>query len=277
VISERGSVVAGIEEVAAGKFVRWDPALWRTFLDGPAARLARGLAATDTPPDEADALLTSYLRLGAEAIGLGYLVPTAQSGASTFLSHAWTTLVPAHLPHTPRERRAERLAQAWNLGENLEHEPAWLQRVFLARLADLRSLDGLEAFVNDLSARVLDTPAVELGSRVRPVWVWLGAHDRWFLPGEVRFVAPTVVAVSDRVRPGVTIGVWLTDQPVVLGPMAVPDGANGVPSPDWPWPSIAQVDPRLTGVHQATRNGWRAAATLRTSQYLVGVLPEGGV
>ena len=54
-----------------------------------------------------------------------------------------------------------------------------------------------------------DTPAVELGSRVRPVWVWLGAHDRWFLPGDVRFVAPTVVAISDRLRPGVTIGVWL--------------------------------------------------------------------
>lgn len=266
--AEQGSVVQRLEEQAALRFVRWDRALWHQVLQGPAARLSSGLTGA-----EGDALLESYLRLACEGIGLGLLVPTGD--AETWLTRAWMRLVPDLLPAAPAARRAELLAACWNLGENLEKSPPWLQRIFLTRTGALTSLDGLEALVNDVSRAVLEPPTEALGTTHRVEWIHLGGEDWRFLPGAVGFVAPTVVCVLDRSRSGapgrppVTQGVWLSDPPVLLGPMGDPGALET--GTDLPWPPIA--DPRFTAVHGWARNRWRAAATLRTSQYLVVALP----
>ncbi|HSB60075.1 MAG TPA: hypothetical protein VLI67_00050, partial [Vicinamibacteria bacterium] len=76
-------LVEELEQAARARFVRWDPALWRDLVAGPARELAESLEGARLPAPQGQALLESYLRLGCEAIGLGYLVP-GSSGASNF-------------------------------------------------------------------------------------------------------------------------------------------------------------------------------------------------
>jgi hypothetical protein len=84
------------------------------------------------------------------------------------------------------------------------------------------------------------------------------------------------VCVHDRHRKGgggrdaATLGVWLSESPLVLGPMGCAEAPAA--SRDGAWPKIATEEP-----HAVTRNDWRAAATLETSQFLVALAPYTGV
>ena len=247
-----------LEDAARARFVHWDARLWRAILDGPAARLARGL-------DErtGDRTLEAYLRLACEGVGLGYLFP-AEAGREGFMNLAFVELAPRLLPAVPLERQTTVLAHLWNLGENLENAASWLRRVFLRLFAGIAGLGDLEATVAAVEAQALAPPAATLGASPRALWVWLGAEDRRFLPGAVHFVAPTVACVHDRSRAGASQGVWIVEPPLALGPMGCGEAVEVARA--WSPPS----DPRLGSTHASAANDWRAAATLQTSQYLVG-------
>lgn len=280
--------VRDIAEEAAVRYVRWDAATWGEIVDGPAQTLAASLIHAETPDADAAALVEGYLRLAAEGIGLGYLVPAARIGAETFLGRAWRRLLPAGLAGVAPERRAAVLAQCWNLGENLETAPVLLRRLFDGITADLTDVARLEAATTQAGEAVFATPGVTLGSAAAATldWVWLGGVDANFLPGRARFVTPTVVCVVDRIRDGADgraahgLAVWLRDDgPVVLGAMAVPDDADGevpggpAPSGPFDWGARRGREPRLTRTFATAGNAARAVVTLETSQFLVCARP----
>jgi len=272
-------LVAELEQQARARFVRWDPALWRELIQGPAAELLESLQAAGLPGSHCQALIEGYLRLGCEGIGLGYLVP-ASSGATSFLTLAWTRLVPKGLAALPAARQAQTLAECWNLGENLESSPLWLKRIFLRLCDDTSSLGSLPALVADVARRALEEPSGRLGAQPRIVWVHLAQEDHRFLPGTLHFVAPTVVCVHDRHRTAAggrdaaTQGAWLTDPPLLLGPM----GCGEMPAKETPesfqrLEDLTRRDPRAEDWFATAANEWRAGVTLDTSQFLVALLP----
>jgi hypothetical protein len=272
-------LVAELEQQARARFVRWDPALWRDLIQGPAAELLEALQAAGLPGSHCEALIESYLRLGAEGIGLGYLVP-ASSGAASFLTLAWTRLVPKGLAAVPAARQAQTLADCWNLGENLEASPLWLKRIFLRLCAETTTLGSLEALVADVAGRALEEPKERLGPRPRLVWVHLAQEDHRFLPGTLHFVAPTVVCVHDRHRAAAggrdaaTQGAWLTDPPLLLGPMGCAETpGNETPESFERLLDLSRRDPRAADWFAMAANDWRAGVTLETSQFLVALLP----
>lgn len=278
--------IAAIAEEASARWVRWDPTTWRELLDGPGRRLAERLLATGTPDADAAALTEVFLRLGAEGIGLGYLVPASRIGAETFLGRAWRTWLPDGLARVPPDGRAAAIAQCWNLGENLENSPAWLRRVVELALGDVPDVARLEDAVRDAGVALTAPPTAALREHDAAIdWVWLGDVDPTFLPGRARFVTPTVVCVLDRLRDGRDgraahgLGLWLRDQgPVVLGPMPPPpDDADlpGGPAPHGPfdWTRRRAREPRLTRAFATAGNAARAVATLETSQFVVCARP----
>src|SRR5262245_30986953 len=217
------SFVEDLEAAARRRFVNWDEYLWKELMAGPAVELASGLEGAGAG-EAARPLLESYLRLGCEAIGLGYLFPAA-TGVESFFTFAWTQLIPALLPRLPAARAAQALAACWNLGENLESSPPWLRRIFYRLARGLRSLDELGGLAERVGRLALEPPAGSLAAGASSLWISLADEDRRFLPGALHFVAPTVVCVHDRQRTAAggreaaTVGVWLADPPLVLGAM----------------------------------------------------------
>jgi hypothetical protein len=272
-------LVASLEESARRRFVRWDPALWARVLDGPARRLAASLREGGTKDEAAERTVESYLRLACEAIGLGYLFPPEVGEG--FLNHAFFRLIPEGLARVPAERRARALADCWNLGENLEHAPSWWRLIFVRLVAQGASLEGLDALVARVEREALAPPELCLGTRGAHTFVDLGAEDRRFLPGSLHFLAPTVLCVHDRAatQPPRTLGAWLVDPPLVLGPMAC--AAEVGPSSDRLdlVDDLGRQDPRAGDVLNSAANDWRAALTLETSQMVVALYPlaEAGV
>jgi hypothetical protein len=169
----------------------------------------------------------------------------------------------------------------WNLGENLESAPAWLRRIFHRRCRDLESLADLPGMVEGISRVALDAPVEKLGDVARTTLVDLSEEDRRFLPGALHFVAPTVVCVHDRQRTAaagrdpVTVGVWLAESPLLLGPMGCREELAATTSSDAAelWTRAETDDPRVTEPHALVVNEHRAAGTLVTSQQLLVFLP----
>jgi hypothetical protein len=245
-----------LEKLARERYVRWDPALWRSLVEH-AAKI------TD------EKVRASYLALGAEGIGLGYLFPPA-AGADGFLTLAWMRLLPSLLPALPPREQAETIARCWNLGENLERAPAWVRRIFLRLARDLKDLGELDRIAARV-AEALESPPTKLGDTGRGFWIPLFDEDRRFLPGAVHFVAPQVVCVHDRSRP-TSVGVWLASPPLVLGPMGCAEKIEAAPAGPI-WAKVEASDPRFAEPIAAAQNEWRAAAVLATSQFLVALLP----
>lgn len=202
------ALLAPFRDEGPRNFSRWDRAVFDAVAGGPATALAERLA---KQPD-AGAALDGYLRLVQQGVGSG-VVKQAQPGAggwSSFLERLLVELIPARLPEVAPERRLKVLVDAWNLGEGLLREPAWVDRYVNACANALPRLDALEDFLVRTLGPVL-TPA--------PPAAWSGllkittldlraAHDE-FLPGKVRLAAPTVVCVEDRRRAGLQVGVFL--------------------------------------------------------------------
>lgn len=268
---------AELEKAARARFVRWDAALWRDLLGGPAATLARRLGAGEAG-SSSRALVESYLRLASAGIGLGYLFPPAVG--TNFFTLAWTKLLPEGLAALPEARRADVLAACWNLGENLEASPVWLRRIFLRLCQGGTDLGRLEALVADVSRQALQPPTEPLAGAVQAAWLHLGAEDPRFLPGAAHFVAPTVACVHDRLRTAAggrdaaTMGLWLGDTPLVLGPM----GCNAEPPVAAPLPrplarALDTAEPHMDEPFAGVANEWRAVVTLVTSQHAIAVRP----
>jgi hypothetical protein len=249
-----------IEAEARQRFVRWNAELWSELVE------------------EGRRLLESYLRLGAEGIGFGHLFPA--SAGENFLTLAWRRMIPRLLPGVPRSRRAQALADCWNLGENLETSPAWLGRIFTRLAPSVSRLERLSELVSSVSEQALGEPSRRLGDTPRVDWVPLAQEDRYFLPGALHFVAPTVVCVHDRARgaeagrEAPNVGVWLSDAPLSLGTMGCREEPAASSDRLDLVERLARLDPRATDVLNASANDWRAALTLETSQFLVVLLPS---
>ena len=281
--ADLASIARTLEQEARRRFVRWDGRTWEELVEGPARRLEKALSAASGEIGAKRALLESYLRLGCEGIGLGYLLPAAL-GADNFFSRAFRELLPDGLAALPEAARASVLADCFNLGENLASEstPAWMRRIFervlLKRLTGGASLAELGALVADIEGKVGAAPEGRLTAKPFSIdWIHLGEDDPRFLPGPVHFVAPTVVCVHDRQRGGgdpVTVGVWLESPPIVIGSL----GCRAAPPQD-PGLDLALLealsrrDPRAVEWLAMARNDWRAAVTLVTSQFLVALRP----
>lgn len=262
------------------RFAKWDAELWDELVNGPAATLAQGLRQARAPEAEAQQLGESYLRLACEGIGLGYLFRES-TDARSFLTLAFYHLLPEALPGLPAERRASTLAECWNLGENLERAPLWLGRIFVRLVGAGQSLGNLQALAQDVERRALEAPAARLGANFELRWVHLADEDRRFLPGALHFAAPTVVCVHDRHRgtpqagrEAATLGVWLDQQPLTLGPLHCQEVPPADPGLDLELlESVARRDPRAGDWQAMAKNEWRAALSLETSQFLVALLP----
>lgn len=266
-------LVAELEERARRRYVRWDPALWRRVLEGPARELAASLGGSGAGDAASQEILESYLRLACEGIGLGYLFPPEVGDG--FFTHAFFRLIPTGLASVAVGQRAQALADCWNLGENLEHAPAWWRRMFLRLLVDGSSLGSLGALVDRVAREALGEPAIKLQGRTLHLFVDLGTEDRRFLPGALHFVAPTVVCVHDRIETAAprSLGAWLVDPPVVLGPMGCAAQAGATSDRLDLVDDLARWDPRAADVLNSAANEWRAALTLETSQFLVALYP----
>ncbi|MCY1040566.1 hypothetical protein OV208_04455 [Corallococcus sp. bb12-1] len=267
-----------LEKEARSRFVRWDPALWQGFLSGPVARMGQALAAGGDPA-QGEEILRAYLRLGAEGIGLGYLYP-ASAGRQNFFTLAWSDLVPRLLPALPGERQAPALARMWNLSENMESAPPWVQRLFCRMGATLRSLDDIEGHLHAVANEAMEPPTQTLGDTSTALWVDLSQEDSRFMPGEVHFLAPAVVCVHDRHRAtaaggrdAATQGVWLSKKPMLLGPMGCNERLEPSRKTEKSLTSLAQRDPRAGDWYSTLSNEWRAVATMHTSQWLAVILP----
>lgn len=261
---------------ARTRFVRFDSKLWGELVDGPARELARSLQA-NAPSQRAERLLESYLRLGCEAIGQGYLFP--ESAGQSFFTLAWNRLIPRSLALLPAHKQGQALADCWNFGENLEHSPAWLRRIALRLASGLDGLGQLEALVGRIAVALAE-PQVRLGEQPRIEWVHLAEDDRRFLPGALHFVAPTVACVHDRQRTAAaggeaaTVGVWLSEQPLALGPMGCEEAPGGSSERLDLLDYVQKADRRAADVLNSAANDWRCALTLETSQFLVAMLPS---
>ncbi|MCP3136637.1 hypothetical protein [Pyxidicoccus xibeiensis] len=269
-----------LEANARGRFVRWDPALWRELLAGPVPKLGQALTDAGTRAAEAEELVRAYLKLGAEAIGLGYFYP-ASAGRQNFFTLAWADLVPRLLAGVPAPERAGVLAQLWNLGENLESAPPWVQRIFCRVGTDLTSLANIASLLEETIASATEAPKVKLANQTQPYLVHMASEDSRFLPGAMHFLAPTVLCVHDRHRKALsgreaaTQGLWLTEgAPIRLGAM----GCREAPEPTHEQtPSLTWLtwnDPRVDDWFATVVNDWRAAGTLETSQFVVVLVPS---
>lgn len=273
--SQMNALSLRLAEEGRARFPRWDDALWDQILVQPAAALAAALG----DDGAASPLVASYLELAAEAVGLGYLYPSVAIDRDGFFTFAWFDLLPRLLPQADPARRAALLAACWNLGENLEHAQPWLQRVLLTELRGLADLDQLEPTVNAAVRAVTATPERPLDAGACAVHlISLAEGDPRFLPGRIDFVAPTVVCVHDRHKglddePRASVGVWLSDPPLFLGPMRPPAAVMEGDLDEALWQAVMGRDPRVTDVFDAVRNPWRGAATLQTSQLLVVAMP----
>lgn len=274
------SFVNELEANARARFVRWDAALWQEFLNGPVPTLGQALAASGADPEKSEELLRAYLRLGAEGIGLGYLYP-ASAGRQNFFTLAWSELLPVLFTDVPEAERAGVLAQLWNLGENLESAPPWVQRIFCRVANGLTSLSDIEARLRETAAQALEAPKQKLGDKTQPYLVHMASEDSRFLPGAMHFLAPTVLCVHDRHRQAVagreaaTQGLWLTDgEPIRLGAMGCRETpeATHEQTPSLTW--LTWNDPRVDDWFATTVNDWRAAGTLHTSQFVVVLVPS---
>jgi hypothetical protein len=266
---------------AATRYARWDGALWEELVRGPAHVLVQGLAErSDEDTTLATRLTESFLDLLGEAVGQGYLYPARSSGRTSLFTRAFTDLIPRLLPATPANERGAVLARWWNVCENLEHEPRWLTTVFLQESASLDRLDELEALCARVSTRVFEPPAGKIDANPRTVWLDLGAYEWRFLPGLVQFVTPNVACIADRLNPSTDhrlragVGVLLSDEPLILGPIPTAAPHRRRPGRSKVWQQLAARDPRFDDVHDSASNAARGVATLTTSQHAVLLLPQ---
>ncbi|AGC41662.1 hypothetical protein MYSTI_00304 [Myxococcus stipitatus DSM 14675] len=268
-----------LEAQAQGRYVRWDADLWRELRQGPAQRLAESLSKSGASSTSAAELMRAYLRLGAEAIGLGYLYP-ATAGRQNFFTLAWSDLVPRLLSGVPESARASTLAQLWNVGENLESAPPWVQRIFHRVSQRLDSLAGIEERLRETATVAMEPPTEKLGDRAQPYLIDLSREDSRFLPGAIHFLAPTVLCVHDRHRHAVagreaaTQGILLVgDPPIPLGAMGCRETPEVTHVKTPHLTAMEEHDPRVDAFFATGANDWRAAGTLDTSRFVLVLAP----
>jgi len=232
-------VITGpLDQVEAGarrRFHRFSARAWQRWVELGARPLAQALAAAGGWTDaEREALLAAAARLGAEAVGLGYLpvpLPGAEQG---WAWHALGPLLAERLPRRPPREALGELAALWNFTEALENGPPWIRNLVSHFAPRLAPENPLAAFVREVDAALGEGGLVPLGedpSAWSGAWAPLAPPPSDPLPGKVAFLAPRVVAVERR-GTGQASFYWLTPRPVLLGPG--PWSGRGLPQAPFP-------------------------------------------
>jgi hypothetical protein len=202
------TVLASIRDEGPRKFSRWDAGVFDALVDGPAVALAGRL----TGQPDAGSVLAGYLQLVQQGVGTGVLkqAVVGKTGWSSFLERLLVEVVPARLPEIDPGQRLPVLVDAWNLGEGLLREPAWVDRYVNACATALPRLDVLEVFlVRTLGPVLTPAPPAAWNSALKVSVLDLRAAHDDFLPGRLHLAAPAVLCVEDRRRPLLQIGVFL--------------------------------------------------------------------
>jgi hypothetical protein len=249
-------LVAGVAREGARLHAAWDSGRFDRLCEGPARTLWDRLAARPHGSDEA--AFSAYLTLLREAVGSQYLGRAGIAAGdghglvswACFLEFCLLKLVPEALADEPAEDRVGLLATAWNIGEGLLGEPAWLDRFVVASATELRHVAAIEPFVLRVLEPVLEpsAPATWDGPFGLLVLDTRAAHDP-FLPGEMHLAAPAVLCVRDRRDPGIHLNILLRHgaRSRVLGLSPPLDGY----AEERPAPEVAFADGRVRiGQHQ---------------------------
>jgi hypothetical protein len=190
------------------RFARWDAALFEALVAGPAHALS---VALNGEPDAGD-VLSAYLGLLHQGVGITAVrgAEAGREGWNSYLERCLVEQVPVLLPRVASGKRVPLLVKAWNLGEGLLREPAWLDRYVTASATTLGELEALEAFLVRTLEPVLSVapPASWKGPFAVTVLDLRPLHEE-FLPGEITLAAPAVLRVVDRRRTGAEVGVLL--------------------------------------------------------------------
>ena len=206
-----------IEREGRRRFAAWDGALFRDVCAGPARTLARRLGGAPG----ADRVVAAYLRLAAEAVGLGHieragfdaLVRDGKdiAAAPSLLAVLWLLLVPAKLGREGgADQKLALLAELWNLGEGLLSEPAWINRYVTSAAAGLGDLrDAAEFLVGVLEPALVPARAARFEGPFALTVLDGRAVDDELLPGDMHLAAPAVLCVHDRLRPAIHAAVFL--------------------------------------------------------------------
>jgi hypothetical protein len=173
----------------------WDGALFQRVSQTAARDLWNALG-----PDDRAPLAESYLTLVREAIGCGYMAGEAPE-TSSLVAYCLIQRLPFDLPEVSAGQRLKLLADTWNLCEGLAREPPWLDQYLQSRIAELKHIRLLGAF---LAAEI--EPVLQPGRAVewKPPFsvkvIDTRPLEARFLPGEMNLVAPAVVSLRDRRR-----------------------------------------------------------------------------
>lgn len=205
-------LVASTEEEARRRHSAWNARLFEELARTRGAELLGALG----DGSDAHKALAGYLRLAAEAVGLGYVsaADVAALGEDAhLLARCIVDVLPRRLPAYPSAERLGLLARTWNLGEGLLRQPPWMARVVAALVPDLDDLAGLDRLVEHALEPLL-TPS-RTSAFTGPFAIStidLRALDEDFLPGAVHAAAPAVICVHDRRRKGRHAAVMLAAQ-----------------------------------------------------------------
>ena len=256
-MSEIGDIARRVCEDAIGRYAHFDTAAW-VRMGAALSRLEAGLASA--PAADRVALITTWLELGAAGLGAGTYVA---GGADDPFAILWERLVPDGLGALAAHGRAQALADAFNLGENLAREQGWRRMIFVDGLRRLEHLSGLRDMLTRRVGLIAAQPTRPLGDAPQMVTVDLSPFDQRFLPGAVGMLAPTVFVVCDRERTddqGLPLGVavWAPEgeAPTVLGAVRAERIERRHEATDL-WKS---------GVYASVKTEHRAAASVVTSQ-----------
>ncbi|MFN3201958.1 MAG: hypothetical protein ACE366_26365 [Bradymonadia bacterium] len=263
----------------------WNEEAWRQVVHGPAQSLAHCAEAQNIDEAHSLSMLEAYLTLAKRAVLDGYLLPEGV-GRHGFFHHAWTQLIPRLLPLASTDTHGRLMGMLWALGENLETAPPWLEALITAASDDLTSLEDLDEWVADLTLEALEPPTQTLEPEQATITWFDFRHSDWqFLPGEMTFVAPTVLWIGDRHRVDpqqrpLGHGLWLTPGgPRSLGPLPPPEIELDLGEETDPMPIFDKAigsDRRFTSVFTARANPWCGAAALESSQSIVTLTAAAG-
>ena len=265
----------------------WDADLFETLVHDAAAALRAALPAEP----RRDAVAGAWLKLAAEAVGLGqvdrasaryFLTGRGKAPESvTLMGRCLLQLAPAQLPAYPADQAVALLARTWNLCEGLAAQPLWLNRYVAAAAVEPPALEKLEEFLVTTLAPAL-APVRESTFSGPFTLAMLDTRKVMddFLPGNMHLAAPSVLCVHDRRAPDAKVGIFLAPEGKArfLGLMpCLGQWSQGVPPTLEVRPGAVRVNkrvaalPLLTVPHQtlAAKSGYVVASAVDSQRLWV--------
>ena len=205
-----------VSEQGARRYSAWDEPIFK-LLAGYPGSLLRGRMRADPQRDK---VMTAWLKLAAEALGLGYvdrasgpyfLAPKGPVPESvTLMGRCLFQLAPEQLPAYPADRAIALLARTWNLCEGLAAQPLWVNRYVVSASAEAPALEKLDEFLATTLAPALAPARASTfaGNFTLATLDTRKVMDE-FLPGDMHLAAPCVLCVHDRLAKDVHLGVFL--------------------------------------------------------------------